>query len=164
MLLLLFCFFNRAFFQNKIPSEMSFSDKIMKKCVKRSEKAMSYKVCWPTNWYSVHPAFLGHSKTCRERWCEMREKMPAVEAGRPGLRSRHCCFLTALNRQHSKSTSLYCTFQSSFLSLTQEASPGDMLLQRRHRHTYRHRACVTSSCPPLSSAWANAKKDFLRSC
>lgn len=39
-----------------------------------------------------------------------------------------------------------------------------MLIQRRHRHTYRHRACVTSSCPPLSSAWANVKKDFPCSC
>lgn len=109
---------------------MSHSDKIMKKCVKRSQEVISYKVCWPINWCSVHTAFLGHSRTREKEVVWYQGENASCGGMQTWLSTLLHYVLATTDRQHLKSPVPHCTFQSSYVSLTQHASPGGMLIPR----------------------------------
>lgn len=109
---------------------MSHSDKSMKKCVKRSQEVISYKVCWPINWCSVHTAFLGHSRTWEKEVVWYQGENASCGGMQTWLSTLLHYVLATTDRQHLKLPVPHCTFQSSYLSLTQHASPGGMLIPR----------------------------------
>lgn len=82
-----------------------------------------------------------------------------METCRLGFGAYLYCVPATLSWQGSQSPGPRCTFHSSFLSLTQCASPGHAHPEETLSHHLRV-ARVTSTCPPLFSARVNATKDI----